>query len=83
MFVGTSDYGGYACNDTATLAEAELAPTPGFGYTLSTCSPTKVTRRVRPQCAKLDINSLHAWAESGNVFNETKSQGARPLVAAP
>lgn len=38
---------------------------------------------VRPQCAKLDINSLHRWAEWGNVFNETGSHGVRQLVTAP
>jgi hypothetical protein len=34
-------------------------------------------------CAKLDINSLHKWAEEGNVFNESKSHGVRQLVTAP
>ena len=44
------------------------------------CSPLRVTWSVRPQCQKLDIASLDAWAESGNVFNETESHGVRPLV---
>lgn len=57
--------------------------TTGPSYDQSTCSPAQVTWNVRPQCAKLDINSLHAWAESGNVFNETKSHGVRQLVTAP
>ena len=57
--------------------------TTGSSYTQSTCSPAQVTWSVRPQCAKLDINSLHAWAESGNVFNETESHGVRQLVTAP
>ncbi len=57
--------------------------TTGPSYTQSSCSPAKVTWSVRPQCAKLDINSLHAWAESGNVFNETESHGVRQLVTAP
>ena len=56
--------------------------TTGPSYTQSTCSPAQVTWSVRPQCAKLDINSLHRWAESGNVFNETKSHGVRQLVTA-
>lgn len=56
--------------------------TTGPSYTQSTCSPAQVTWNVRPQCAKLDINSLHRWAESGNVFNETKSHGVRQLVTA-
>ncbi|MEL7232553.1 MAG: delta-class carbonic anhydrase [Pseudomonadota bacterium] len=176
-FVNASDYGGYACNATADLTEAELAPAPGaygkvkpgdtievhwvhtscdidpgegLGSCLSdtctdpllrveaqtflvvndptaldftqmdwtgaevngldqpmmipsntgtpvvfrgsttgpsfdqqTCSPLKVTWSVRPQCAKLDINSLHRWAEEGNVFNETESHGVRQLVTDP
>ncbi|MEO0713542.1 MAG: delta-class carbonic anhydrase [Pseudomonadota bacterium] len=57
--------------------------TTGPSYTEAVCSPVKATWSVRPQCAKLDIDSLHAWAESGNVFNETKSHGVRQLVTAP
>lgn len=60
-----------------------LGSTTGPSYDQSTCSPAQVTWSVRPDCAKLDINSLHAWAESGNVFNETKSHGVRQLVTAP
>lgn len=60
-----------------------LGSTTGPSYDQSTCSPAQVTWSVRPQCMKLDINSLHAWAESGNVFNETKSHGVRQLVTAP
>ena len=44
------------------------------------CSPLRVTWNVRPQCQKLDIASLDAWAESDNVFAETESHGVRPLV---
>ena len=57
--------------------------TTGPSYTQSACSPAQVTWNVRPQCAKVSIQSLHAWAESGNVFNETKSHGVRQLVTAP
>lgn len=57
--------------------------TTGPAYTQSECSPLQVTWSVRPQCAKLDIGSLHSWAEQGNVFNETKSHGVRQLVTAP
>lgn len=57
--------------------------TTGPSYDQSKCSPAQVTWSVRPQCAKLDINSLHRWAESGNVFKETKSHGVRQLVTAP
>lgn len=57
--------------------------TTGPSYTQSVCSPVKATWSVRPSCAKLDINSLHRWAENGNVFNEAKSHGVRQLVTAP
>ena len=57
--------------------------TTGPSYTQSKCSPLKVTWSVRPNCARVDIGSLHRWAESGNIFNETKSHGVRQLVTAP
>lgn len=57
--------------------------TTGPSYTQSQCSPAQVTWSVRPQCAKLNIHSLHQWAESDNVFEETKSHGVRQLVTAP
>ncbi len=57
--------------------------TTGPKYTQSVCSPMKVTWSVRPQCARVDISSLHKWASEGNVFNETKSHGVRQLVTAP
>jgi hypothetical protein len=57
--------------------------TTGPSFDQSTCSPFQVTWSVRPQCAKVDIGSLHLWAEKGNVFNETKSHGVRQLVTAP
>lgn len=57
--------------------------TTGPSYTEETCSPLQVTWSVRPQCARLDINSLHRWAESNNVFNETASHGVRDLVTTP
>lgn len=60
-----------------------LGSTTGPSYTQKVCSPAQVTWSVRPQCEKLDINSLHRWAESNNVFNETKSHGIRELVTAP
>ncbi len=56
--------------------------TTGPSYDQSNCSPARVTWNVRPQCAKLDINSLHRWAEQGNVFNEAHSHGVRQLVTA-
>ena len=57
--------------------------TTGPSYTQQTCSPLEVTWSVRPQCAKVDISSLHRWAEEGNVFNETESHGVRQLVTDP
>ena len=60
-----------------------LGSTTGPSFTQSECSPLQVTWSVRPMCAKLDMASLHRWAESGNVFNETESHGVRQLVVAP
>ncbi len=60
-----------------------IGSTTGPSYTQETCSPLQVTWSVRPQCAKLDINSLHAWAENGNIFEEDHSHGVRQLVTAP
>lgn len=85
----------YASNEIDGMHQAKSIPddtgtpvvfrgsTTGPSYTQSVCSPAQVTWSVRPQCAKLDINSLHEWAENGNVFNETASQGVRQLVTAP
>lgn len=56
--------------------------TTGPSYDEKTCSPLKVTWSVRPQCAKIDVASLHEWGEE-NVFNETESQGVRDLVTDP
>lgn len=86
-------YDGY--HNTHGKAQAKLIPgntgtpvqfagsTTGPSYTQATCSPAQVTWSVRPGCAKLDIQSLHRWAKSGNVFEETKSHGVRQLVTAP
>lgn len=60
-----------------------IGSTTGPSFTQSTCSPLQVTWSVHPQCAKLDINSLNAWAEKGNVFKEDHSHGIRQLVTAP
>ncbi len=57
--------------------------TTGPSFNQSTFSPLEVTWSVRPQCARVDISSLHAWAAKGNVFNEKKSHGVRQLVTAP
>ncbi|MEE4011868.1 delta-class carbonic anhydrase [Roseibium sp. FZY0029] len=60
-----------------------IGSTTGPSYTQAVCSPLQVTWSVKPQCAKLDINSLNAWAEQGNVFEEDHSHGVRQLVTAP
>jgi len=57
--------------------------TTGPSYDQYKCSEARVTWNVRPHCTKLDIGSLHRWAESGNVFNESTSHGVRQLVTAP
>jgi hypothetical protein len=57
--------------------------TTGLAFSQQTCSPLQVTWSVRPHCTRLDISSLHAWAEGDNVFKEVASQGVRPLVTAP
>ena len=85
-------YAGTMRNDlhqTVSLPTGTGAPvifrgsTTGTSYNQSVCSPVEVTWSVRPQCTKLDINSLNAWATEGNVFNETESHGVRQLVTAP
>jgi hypothetical protein len=57
--------------------------TTGPKYTQAVCSPLEVTWSVRPNCAKVDVSSLHAWAEAGNAFKENHSHGVRQLVTAP
>ncbi len=59
-----------------------LGSTTGPSYTEAVCSPAQVTWSVRPQCDKLNIHSLHKWAED-NVFEETESHGIRELVTSP
>jgi hypothetical protein len=60
-----------------------VGSTTGPSYTQEVCSPMQVTWSVRPQCMKIDVNSLHEWAEHGNAFNEDHSHGVRQLVTAP
>ena len=59
-----------------------LGSTTGPSYTEQVCSPLQVTWSVRPQCLKVDISSLHRWAEA-NAFGEDHSHGVRQLVTAP
>jgi len=44
--------------------------------------PLEVSWSVRPQCTKVDINSLSNWCKS-NVFKEDHAHGVRKLVANP
>jgi len=73
---------GFIPSDTGTPIVFR-GSTTGPSYTQSKCSPLNVTWSVRPSCARVDISSLHRWAEQGNVFNEKKSHGVRQLVTAP
>lgn len=59
-----------------------LGSTTGPKYSEQVCSPLQVGWSVRPQCAKLDINSLARWCES-NVFEEDHAHGVRKLVTNP
>lgn len=56
--------------------------TTGPSFSESTCSPLQVSWSVRPQCAKVDINSLARWCED-NAFDENKAHGVRELVTNP
>ncbi len=56
--------------------------TTGPGYDDQKCSPLQVSWSVRPQCAKVDINSLAKWCEN-NAFEEVKAHGVRKLVTDP
>jgi carbonic anhydrase len=59
-----------------------LGSTTGPKYSEQSCSPYQVTWSVRPQCAKLDINSLAKWC-GNNVFYEDHAHGVRKLVTNP
>jgi hypothetical protein len=59
-----------------------LGSSTGPKYDSKTCSPLEASWSVRPQCAKLDINSIGKWCES-NVFNEDHAHGVRALVTDP
>ena len=59
-----------------------LGSTTGPAHDNQICSPFQVTWSVRPQCARLDIASLHRWCE-GNTSREDHAHGVRQLVTAP
>lgn len=56
-----------------------LGSTTGPKYSEQSCSPLQVTWSVRPQCAKVDINSVGKWCEH-NAFEEDHAHGVRKLV---
>jgi hypothetical protein len=55
--------------------------TTGPGYN-ETGSPLQVTWSVRPEVAKVDIETVGTWCED-NVFDETGAHGVRNLVINP
>ena len=59
-----------------------LGSTTGPKYTDKSCSQFQVSWSVRPQCAKLDINSLARWC-ANNAFEEDHAHGVRKLVTEP
>lgn len=84
----------YNSNQTNGFHQAKLIPnntgkpiefmgsTTGPKYSEQSCSPLQVTWSVRPQCAKLDINTIGKWCES-NIFEEDHAHGVRKLVTNP
>jgi hypothetical protein len=88
---GTMDYDGNVVNgfhqakaipDNTGKPVEFMGSTTGPKYTEQACSPLQVTWSVRPQCAKLDINSVGKWCEN-NVFEEDHAHGVRKLVVNP
>ncbi|HHM06218.1 MAG TPA: cadmium carbonic anhydrase [Gammaproteobacteria bacterium] len=59
-----------------------LGSTTGPKYSEHKCSPMQVTWSVRPQCAKVDINSVGEWCKD-NAFDEDHAHGVRKLVVNP
>ena len=60
-----------------------LGSTTGPKYSEEKCSPLQVTWSVRPQCAKVDINTVGDWCANGNAFDEDHGHGVRKLVTNP
>lgn len=59
-----------------------LGSTTGPKYSEQQCSPLQVTWGVRPQCAKVDINTVGEWCKD-NAFDEDHAHGVRKLVTNP
>ena len=80
-YKGKSPQGYHAASwptDTGVPVEF-TGSTTGPKYTAQSCSPLQVGWSVRPQCAKLDINSLGAWCKD-NKFSEDHAHKVRKLV---
>jgi len=56
--------------------------TTGPKYSEQACSPYQVTWSVRPDCAKVNINTIGEFCK-GNVFKEDHAHGVRKLVTNP
>lgn len=59
-----------------------MASTTGPQYAEQVCSALQVTWNVRPQCTKVDINTLGQWCKN-NVSAEDHAHGVRKLVTHP
>lgn len=59
-----------------------LGSTTGPDYSDQSCSALQVSWSVRPQCAKVDINTVAKWCDS-NQFEEDHAHGVRKLVTNP
>lgn len=68
--------------DTTGKPVEFMGSTTGPKFSKQQCSPFQVAWSVRPQCAKVDINSVSDWCR-GNVFNESHAHGVRQLVTNP
>jgi len=81
-YTGPRSYEGAEPGDTIEVhwvhTTCDTLPGEGLGNCVA-----QVTWSVRPQCAKVDVRSVHNWAKSDTTFNETKSHGVRQLVTAP
>lgn len=61
------------------LAVQFLGSTTGPSFDEKTCSPLQVSWSVRPECMKLDVNTLNKWCQ-GNKFAEEEAHGVRQIV---
>ena len=85
-FAASVERGGYAQASSLPTGTGDpvqfLGSTTGPSYDQAVCSPLQVTWSVRPQCAKVSIQSLSRWC-ADNVFKEDHGHGVRFLVTEP